>query len=331
MYSLVQQYGKLRWSKNVLALNWQLYSKCSLQVFHEIISTPLCIRFQRLPRPPPREPGVTVRGSSSSSSSSFVLALASSSLNGTSSSSSSSSSAHLDGLSGDADLTTGGCPFLTAAGGDGAADDVEYLYLVPILFVLGLNTFFLVWIMYVVITKLRATQVRNRIFAGNCFAFSYNSKHSPDLFVLPRRWCTRGILGILLRSRPHAPGAVFTKECENIINNDCTSSLELEGRKGPAGDHPPPWHHLPHHYHRAQRKRQHGSVPRLHTRQGIPAIYTGKIDTPVFQNNKLLTYFPPFKPGLRGDAALLLPEHGDPKRGSVSLGALPDNQVGKTG
>lgn len=41
-------------------------------------------------------------------------------------------------------LLLGNCPFVTAAG-----HDVEYLYLVPILFVLGLNTFFLVWIMWV--------------------------------------------------------------------------------------------------------------------------------------------------------------------------------------
>ena len=68
----------------------------------------------------------------------------------------------------------------------------------------------------------------------------------------------------------------------------------------------------------------------IHVRAFLLSIQV-KIDTPIFHNNKLLTYFPPFKPGLRCDAALLLPEHGDPKRGSVSLGALPDNQVGKTG
>ncbi|XP_059084966.1 diuretic hormone receptor-like [Tigriopus californicus] len=42
------------------------------------------------------------------------------------------------------------CPFM-------AQNNLEYIYTVPILFVLGLNTFFLVWIMWVVITKLRSS------------------------------------------------------------------------------------------------------------------------------------------------------------------------------
>ena len=42
------------------------------------------------------------------------------------------------------------CPFV-------ARNELEYIYIVPILFVLGLNTIFLVWIMWVVITKLRSS------------------------------------------------------------------------------------------------------------------------------------------------------------------------------
>ena len=59
-------------------------------------------------------------------------------------------------------MVNNSCPFV----GQGS---LEYVYIVPILFVLGLNTFFLVWIMWVVISKLRSSamaeehdhQVRN--------------------------------------------------------------------------------------------------------------------------------------------------------------------------
>ena len=52
------------------------------------------------------------------------------------------------------DLLSDNCPFMVT-------NNMEYIYVVPILLVLGLNTFFLVWIMWVSVFTL----IKN----GTCF------------------------------------------------------------------------------------------------------------------------------------------------------------------
>ena len=46
----------------------------------------------------------------------------------------------------------GGCPFMTKS-------SLEWVYIVPVLFLLATNTFFLLSIFYVVVTKLRSTGI----------------------------------------------------------------------------------------------------------------------------------------------------------------------------
>ena len=47
--------------------------------------------------------------------------------------------------------------------------------------------------------------------------------------------------------------------------------------KGPAGDHPPPGHHLPHHHRGADQGRQRGAVLHVRARQGVSTLDTGNV------------------------------------------------------